>query len=222
MTTNPGAGGRVFVQGAAVDRYPVRAPEADRGRNLRVTVVGEEILHRPLKPAQAEFGTPELSQLIDDMFLTMYVAEGAGLAANQVGVDLRLFVYDCVDDDGARHVGHILNPVLDKPEPEQRRLLEADEGCLSVPGPRFALHREDRVTVRGRDKNGDDLVIEGTGYFARCLLHETDHLDGLLYIDRLTKRQRRSVLEEMNDVMDDVFKQREVRAREIGAVNRAG
>ncbi|MEU8540266.1 peptide deformylase [Streptomyces sp. NPDC048717] len=206
---------RVRVQGQPVDDYPEFAPESKRGRVLRVTVVGEDILHRPCKEA-VEFGTPELSQLIDDMFLTMYVAEGAGLAANQVDVDLRLFVYDCGDDDGVRHVGHILNPVIDDPA-GRRRLLEAGEGCLSVPGPRHDLGREERTVVRGFDKDGNPLVIEGTGYFARCLQHETDHLNGMLYIDRLSKRQRRSVLQEMAEVKEGVFAERRTRAEAMGA-----
>ena len=223
MAANSVTDPRVRVLGVAVDGdYPVRAPEAMRGRVLRVTVVGEAILHRACKPAAAEFGTPELSQLIDDMFVTMYVAEGAGLAANQVGVDLRLFVYDCVDGDRVRHVGHILNPVLDELAPQERSLVDGDEGCLSVPGPRFALHREKKTVARGFDKDGNELVIEGTGYFARCLQHETDHLNGLLYIDRLAKRRRRLVLEEMADVKDDVFARRVEVARVIGAVPKEG
>ncbi|MEV6042067.1 peptide deformylase [Streptomyces sp. SID1034] len=220
MTTRPATDHRVRVQGVPVEGdYPVRAPESARGQVLRVTVAGEDILHRPCKPAAAEFGTPWLSQLIDDMFLTMYVAEGAGLAANQVDVDLRLFVYDCYDDDDVRHVGHVLNPVVDPVAPEERRLLDAGEGCLSVPGPTHDVHRAERAVVRGLDKDGKDVVIEGTGYFARCLLHETDHLNGLLYVDRLTKRQRRSVLREMDDVKDSVFARRAERAAALGAVS---
>ncbi len=99
---------RVRVQGKPVDSYPTWAPEAARGKVLRVTVVGEDVLHRRNADV-TEFGTPELHTLIDDMFRTMYVAEGVGLAANQVGVDLRVFVYDCPDDDGVRHVGHVIN-----------------------------------------------------------------------------------------------------------------
>ncbi|WP_406205862.1 peptide deformylase [Kitasatospora sp. NBC_01560] len=206
---------RVRVQGQPVDSYPDYAPEAKRGRVLRVTVVGEDILHRPCKEAAEEFGTPELSQLIDDMFLTMYVAEGAGLAANQVDVDLRLFVWDCGDDDGVRHVGHILNPVIDEPA-GRRHLLDAGEGCLSVPGPRHDLTREEHTVVRGFDKDGNPLVIEGAGYFARCLQHETDHLNGMLYVDRLSRRQRQSVLKEMAVVREDVFAERRARAEAMG------
>ncbi|MFE0680816.1 peptide deformylase [Streptomyces sp. NPDC058961] len=218
MNTKPVTDRRVRVQGVPVEGvYPVRAPESARGQVLRITVAGEDILHRPCKPADAEFGTAWLSQLIDDMFITMYVADGAGLAANQVDVDLRLFVYDCYDDDDVRHVGHVLNPVVDPVAPEERRLLEAGEGCLSVPGPVFDVPRAERAVVRGLDKEGKEVVIEGTGYFARCLLHETDHLNGLVYVDRLTKRQRRSVLQEMDDVKESVFARRVERAKALGA-----
>ena len=105
----------------------------------------------------------------------------------------------------------------------RRRLLEdrARAACRCRARP-LRSRAPDCAKVTGVDLNGEPVVVEGTGYFARCLQHETDHLDGQLYIDRLTKRQRRSVLEEMNDVMEDVFKQREMRAREIGAENRAG
>ncbi|MFI9274865.1 peptide deformylase [Kitasatospora sp. NPDC052896] len=206
---------RVHVLGRPADTHPYPAPEAERGRVLRITEVGEDILHRPCRPA-TEFGTAQLSQLIDDMFLTMYVARGAGLAANQVGVDLRLFVYDCADDDGVRHVGHILNPVLDEPT-GPRRLIDVSEGCLSVPGPRRGLGRADHTVVRGLDKDGNPLVIEGTGYFARCLQHESDHLDGMLYIDRLPKRVRREVLAETAEQRAEVHAQRHARAEDMGA-----
>lgn len=118
----------------------------------RITEVGEEVLHRPCRDV-TEFG-PDLAALIGDMFLTMRVADGAGLAANQVGVDLRLFVYDCPDDDGVRHVGHIANPVLDQLDPAGRRLLEEGEGCLSVPGAVVDVPRPDRAVVRGFDQTG--------------------------------------------------------------------
>jgi peptide deformylase len=162
-----------------------------------------------------EFGTAELSALIDDMFLTMYVADGAGLAANQVGVDLRLFVYDCPDDDGIRHVGHIVNPVLELPGPSSRRLVDEFEGCLSVPGAAMTVPRTDRAVVRGLDKDGNSLAVEGTGYFARCLQHETDHLFGHTYLDRLSKRDRKEALRQMADRRDDVFAQRAIKAARL-------
>ncbi|MET8447759.1 peptide deformylase [Streptomyces sp. NPDC005209] len=196
----------VFVQGRPVASYPPLAPEARRGSVRRITEVGEEVLHKPCRDV-TEFG-PDLAALIDDMFLTMYVADGAGLAANQVGVDLRLFVYDCPDDDGVRHVGHLVNPVLDPLDPVGRRLLDEGEGCLSVPGAVMDVPRPDRAVVRGQDRDGLPLVIEGTGYFARCLAHETDHLNGQVYLDRLSRRERAQALRQVADRRDEVFARR--------------
>lgn len=213
MSTHRGsdAGRPVHVQGVAVEEYPPYAPEAARGRIRRIPVVGEDVLREPCQPV-TEFGTAELGQLIDDMFATMYVAEGAGLAANQVGVGLRLFVYDCWDDDGFRHVGHIVNPDIEPPDARQRSLVKAEEGCLSVPGPHRELYREDRAVVHGFSKDGEPVTLTGTGYFARCLLHETDHLNGTLYIDKLNRRERNSALKEMAEFMDEVFAERAERA----------
>ncbi|MHA6764070.1 peptide deformylase [Streptacidiphilus sp. PAMC 29251] len=202
---------RVRVQGVPVDSYPRLPPEAGRGSVRRITVVGEEVLHRPCR-AVTEFGTPELARLIDDMFLTMYVADGAGLAANQVGVDLRLFVYDCQDEDRVRHVGHIVNPVLDEPDPAHRVLIEDGEGCLSVPGAGLEVARTDHALARGFDQDGNPLVIEGTGYFARCLQHETDHVNGFLYLDRLSKRDRKEALRQMTERQEQVFAERAAKA----------
>jgi len=182
-------------------------PEARRGSVRRITVVGEEVLARPCREV-TEFGTPELSALIDDMFTTMYVAEGVGLAANQVDVDLRLFVYDCTDEGGERHVGHICNPVLEELPSAERKLVEVPEGCLSVPGPYTELARPDRATVHGQDKDGNPVTVSGTGYFARCLQHETDHLHGQLYLDRVSKRTRKRLLREMLEQQDEVFARR--------------
>ncbi|OMI38802.1 peptide deformylase [Streptomyces sparsogenes] len=207
---------RVRLQGEPVDSCPRLLPEAERGSVRRITAVGEEVLSHPCREV-TEFGTSELSALIDDMFLTMYVADGAGLAANQVGVDLRLFVYDCPDDDGVRHVGHLVNPVLELPDPGRRRLVDDTEGCLSVPGATMAVPRPDRAVARGCDKDGNPLVIEGTGYFARCLQHEIDHLDGHLYLDRLSARDRKDALRQMAARREDVFARREKKAAAFGA-----
>ena len=213
---------RVRIQGQPVDSCPALLPEAVRGSVLRITEAGEEILQRPCRAAE-EFGTPELSRLIDDMFRTMYLAEGAGLAANQVDVDLRLFVYDCLDDDGVRHVGHMLNPVLDEAGPAGRRLIEDEEGCLSVPGASAGVPRTDRTVARGFDQHGRPLVVEGTGYFARCLQHETDHLNGRLYLDRLAKRDRKEALRQSADRREAVFARRASRAADLdAATGRAG
>ncbi|MEV7321818.1 peptide deformylase [Streptomyces sp. NPDC093970] len=197
---------RVFVQGSPMDHYPRHAPEARRGSVRRITETGEEVLHKPCRDV-TEFG-PDLAALVDDMFLTMYIAEGAGLAANQVGVDLRLFVYDCPDDDGVRHVGHIVNPVLEPQGPAGRRLLDDSEGCLSVPGAVMEVARPDRATVHGLDKDGNPLTLEGAGYFARCLAHETDHVNGRLYLDRLTARQRKEAMRQVAARRDEVHARR--------------
>ncbi|TGB16009.1 peptide deformylase [Streptomyces sp. MZ04] len=206
---------RVRVQGHPVDSHPALPPEVRRGSVRRVTVVGEDVLSRPCRDV-TEFGSADLSALIDDMFRTMHVADGAGLAANQVGVDLRLFVYDCPDDNGIRHVGHIVNPVLDLPDPGSRRLIDDDEGCLSVPGATKKVARTDRAVARGFDKDGNPLVIEGTGYFARCLQHEADHLVGHTYLDRLPKRDRKDALRQMEDRREAVFARRAVKSAQLG------
>ncbi|MEU9333317.1 peptide deformylase [Streptomyces sp. NPDC048290] len=203
----------VFVQGRPVASYPPLAPEARRGTVRRITEVGEEVLHRPCRDV-TEFG-PDLAALIDDMFRTMYIADGAGLAANQIGVDLRLFVYDCPDDNGVRYVGHLVNPVLDPPAPAGRRLLEEGEGCLSVPGATMDVPRPDRAVVRGYDREGQPLVIEGTGYFARCLEHETDHVNGQVYLDRLSRRDRKEALRQTAARREAVYARRAEKARTL-------
>ncbi|MFF9788310.1 MULTISPECIES: peptide deformylase [Streptomyces] len=203
------------MQGKPVESYPRLAPEVERGAVRRITVVGEEILRRRCRKV-TEFGTAELAKLIDDMFATNQVAEGAGLAANQVDVDLQLFVWDITDEWGVRHVGHIANPVLEEVSADDRHLVEEPEGCLSVPGPYRVVPRLDRAVVRGVDKDGNPLVLEGRGYFARCLQHETDHLHGHLYLDRLAQRERKAALQEMQDSQDKVFARRASAAKRLG------
>ena len=207
----------VRVQGRPVATYPTVPPEVGRGSMRRITEVGEEVLSRPCREVTG-FGTPELAALIDDMFLAMHVAEGAGLAANQVGVDLRLFVFDCLDGRGGRHVGHIANPVLETPGLAGRVLIEDAEGCLSVPGATAVVPRTAHAVVRGFDKDGAPLVIEGEDYFARCLQHETDHLAGTVYLDRLSKRNRKDALRQMEDRREGVFARREARAVKLNKV----
>jgi peptide deformylase len=153
-----------------------------------IRIVGDPVLHQPTRPIE-DFDE-ELRTLVGDMFDTMAAANGVGLAANQVGVDLRVFVYDCPDDTGTRHKGLVVNPSLETSErPEGMPDPEDDiEGCLSVPGESFPTGRAAWAKVTGQDLDGKPIEVEGTGYFARCLQHETDHLDGLLYLSRLTGR----------------------------------
>ncbi|MFI8002362.1 peptide deformylase [Streptomyces sp. NPDC086010] len=185
-------------EGFLVDTEDCEAREAayrERGTSRPITVVGNPVLHKECSDV-TEFDD-ELARLIDDMFASQRTAQGVGLAANQIGVDRKVFVYDCMDDDNVRHVGVICNPVLEDLAPEQRNLDDSNEGCLSVPGAYAALARPDYAVVRGQDARGNAVKVRGSGYFARCLQHETDHLYGYLYIDRLSKRDRKDALKQM-------------------------
>lgn len=162
------------------------------GEARPIRVIGDPVLARRCRPVTSF--DEELARLIDDMFASMYAAEGVGLAANQIGVNLRVFVFDCEDAAGARRLGHLVNPVLEELPPTERELDDSDEGCLSVPGQWAKLARPDRAVAHGVDQTGVPLTLDGTGLFARCLQHEVDHLNGLLYVDRLNKRVRRRVL----------------------------
>ncbi|TWS24321.1 peptide deformylase [Tsukamurella sputi] len=164
---------------------------------LPIVIVGDPVLHSPTKPVELDGdGKPsaEIVALLDDMYETMDVANGVGLAGNQVGRDLRLFVYDCPDEETReRRRGEVINPVLTTSEiPETMPDPDDDwEGCLSVPGESFPTGRADWAKVVGTDRNGERVEIEGTGFFARMLQHETGHLDGFLYTDVLTGRYAR-------------------------------
>ncbi|GAC1348729.1 MAG: hypothetical protein NVSMB19_00260 [Vulcanimicrobiaceae bacterium] len=126
-----------------------------------------------------ELHEPLFQQLIDDMFETMYHAPGIGLAAPQINIGKRLFVIDLQDDeDHGPFV--VVNPVFTTTEGE----IDSIEGCLSVPGMIGDLKRHERVVCSGRDRHGKKITLEGTGLFGRCLQHEMDHLDGVLYIDK--------------------------------------
>ncbi|TSD99401.1 peptide deformylase [Skermania sp. ID1734] len=163
---------------------------------LPIRIVGDPVLHQPTEKVTQS--PEELADLIADMYDTLDAANGVGLAANQVGVGLRLFVYDCPDrDENGQQVmrrGEVINPVLETseipetmPDPEND-----DEGCLSVPGEQFPTGRADWARVTGTDAKGEPVTIEGTGFFARMLQHEVGHLDGFLYTDTLIGRNARA------------------------------
>lgn len=167
---------------------------------LPIRIVGDPVLHNPTESvALDEAGKPpaDVVALLDDMYETMDAANGVGLAANQVGVGRRFFVYDCPEGNGrggARRRGEVINPVLETseipetmPDPDDN-----DEGCLSVPGEQFPTGRADWAKVTGVDRNGDKVEIEGKDFFARMLQHETGHLDGFLYVDVLMGRNARA------------------------------
>jgi peptide deformylase len=132
-----------------------------------------------------------LRKLAADMVVTMYAAEGVGLAACQVGVDVAMFVFDCHDESGERTVGVVCNPEVTVPEGRDRRLSEEDEGCLSLPGGYVPLARPDVATVRGTGLDGTPVEFSGDGLLARCLQHETDHTLGTVFGDRLSTRWRK-------------------------------
>jgi peptide deformylase len=164
-----------------------------------IRIVGDPVLHTATSPVKVndDGSLPgDVTKLIADMFETMDAANGVGLAANQVGVGLRLFVYDCADEVGksARRRGVVINPVLETSEvPETMPDPDNDEeGCLSVPGESFPTGRAKWARVTGLDGDSKAVTIEGTDLFARMLQHETGHLDGLLYLDRLVGRYARS------------------------------
>ncbi|WP_280826137.1 peptide deformylase [Mycobacterium sp. OTB74] len=164
-----------------------------------ICIVGDPVLHTATTPIPvgADGSLPaDLGDLITDLYDTMDAANGVGLAANQIGVSLRVFVYDCADDRGmtTRRRGTVVNPVLETseipetmPDPDND-----DEGCLSVPGESFPTGRATWARVTGLDGDGNPVTLEGNGLFARMLQHETGHLDGFLYLDRLIGRNARA------------------------------
>ena len=160
-----------------------------------VTRWGEAVMHRPARPVSSY--DEELRQLAADMVATMYAANGVGLAACQIGVDLAVFVFDCPDDDGVTHRGVVCNPVVELPEGRERRLDEGDEGCLSYPGAFVECARPDFARVTGQDAEGRDVGYEGDGLLARCLQHETDHTQGRVFGDRIGDRARRKLRKQM-------------------------
>lgn len=156
-----------------------------------IRIVGDPVLHRRAEPVTTY--DDELRALVADMVETNDAAHGAGLAAPQIGVPLQVFVYSCADAAGRIHRGHVINPVLrvgevpgGLPDPE-----DDIEGCLSVPGEHFPTSRAAEASVTGYDENGEPITVIGSGILAVCLQHETDHLEGLLYLDRLVGRYRR-------------------------------
>ena len=158
---------------------------------LPIVICGDPVLHRPAEPV-TEFDA-ELQQLIDDMFETCEAAPGVGLAAPQVGVGKRVFVWMYEDQNEAPDVGVAVNPTLWIAPPEPGLPGEdEEEGCLSFPGERFALRRSPRALLRAYDFDGEPFEFEASGWFARIMQHEYDHLEGLLYVDRLVHPENRA------------------------------
>jgi len=151
---------------------------------LDIVKYGDSILTKRAGEVQ-EFDE-ELRRLVDNMFDTMYAAPGVGLAAPQVGFLKRLFVMDCSSRKDAKHKVVLINPVIELGEGEQ----VGEEGCLSFPGIYFEVKRPERVVVRAQDIDGTEFRLDIMDLEARCVAHETDHLDGELFIDYLTPLKR--------------------------------
>ena len=181
-----------------------RAPHGalPRGGTVRsITRWGTPVMHRPQQ--RVESYDEELRALAADMVATMYAADGVGLAACQVGVDLAMFVFDCPDESGTRTVGVVCNPVLTLPEGKERRLDESDEGCLSYPGAFVPCARPDFATVTGTGLDGSPVEFSGDGMLARCLQHETDHTRGTVFGDRVPTKLRKRLQKDMEKAAED-------------------
>ena len=154
---------------------------------LDIVKYGDPVLERP-GDAVENFDA-KLKRLVSDMFETMYSARGVGLAAPQIGVSKRLFVMDCSGGRDPEARVALINPVVLSVEGEQT----GDEGCLSFPGIFFPVKRNLRAVVRAQDLNGEEFEFDGLDLEARCMLHETDHCDGIVFIDRTTPLKRELV-----------------------------
>jgi len=145
---------------------------------------GADVLHQPAAPLEAV--TPEIQALVDDMIQTMYAAPGVGLAAPQVGVGVRIFVCDISVGRTAGELLAFINPSF----VERDGMQLEEEGCLSAPGFNATVARPSRAVLKGLDRNGEEQTVEATGLLARCFQHEMDHLDGMIFIDRLRGLQK--------------------------------
>ena len=149
-----------------------------------IRLLGDPVLRTPAVPVTTF--DKELRRLVKDLTETMVDAPGSGLAAPQIGVGLRVFTFD-VDDV----LGHLINPVLHFPSDDEQ---DGEEGCLSLPGLSFDCRRKQHVVAHGQNEYGDPVTVEGHDLLARCVQHEVDHLDGVLFIDRLDPATKRAAL----------------------------
>lgn len=154
-----------------------------------IRLMGDPVLRTPAQVVTTF--DKELRVLVKDLVETMQDAPGVGLAAPQIGVGLRVFTYDV---DGV--VGHLVNPVLHFPSEEEQ---DGPEGCLSLPGLTFDCARKRDVVAHGQNEYGDPVTVSGSDLLARCVQHETDHLDGVLFIDRLDAEAKKAALEIVRD-----------------------
>lgn len=155
-----------------------------------IRTIGDPVLRTPCEPITAVDET--VRSLVADLLETVDAEGRAGLSANQIGVSLRAFSWN-IDDE----IGYVLNPRLVEVSEEEYQ--DGDEGCLSVPGLWFPTKRAWYARVVGEDLDGNEVVVEGTELMARCLQHETDHLDGKLFLDRLERSVRKKAMRMMRE-----------------------
>ena len=180
---------------------PQSRPLPEEGNVRPIVRWGTPVMHHELADVTV-FGD-ELAELVRDLVATMRAAKGVGLAANQIGVDLKVFVFDCPDEDDLQVTGVVCNPVLQLPEGKDRNLEDEDEGCLSLPGAFTACARPDRSRVTGVDQHGEPVEFIGTGLLARCLQHETDHIFGTVFGDRLPERSRKKLYKQHQELAEN-------------------
>lgn len=154
---------------------------------LEVRIMGDPVLREPAVEVQEI--TAEIKQLVEDMFETMYTEEGVGLAAPQVGISQRIIVVDPQEEGGQRFA--LINPVVREVSKEVER---GEEGCLSIPGLKDIVERPSSCVVEGLNPDGSERRIEAQGLLARILQHEVDHLNGILFVDRLSPLKRKLLL----------------------------
>jgi peptide deformylase len=152
-----------------------------------IRLFGDPVLRTPADPV-VDFDK-QLRRLVKDLVETMQDEEGAGLAAPQLGVGLQVFAFD-VDDV----VGHLINPVLSFPDDEEQ---DGPEGCLSIPGVYVDTKRRQNVVAQGFNESGDPIQLVGSGLMSRCVQHETDHLAGVLFLDRLDAAGRKDAMKQI-------------------------
>jgi peptide deformylase len=178
---------------------------------LKIELLGSPSLRKPA--AEVTDVDDDLRRLIAEMFETMYEAEGIGLAGPQVGVSKRVVVVDLHDEEGSRYA--LVNPTIVDAGAEREK---AEEGCLSIPGVVAHVDRPTTVTVEATDEHGRPLRIEAAGLLARCLQHEVDHLDGVLFIDHLSALKRSMLLKKYRQLQAE----EKAKAREPAAPRRDG
>jgi len=151
-----------------------------------IRLFGDPVLRAESDPVESF--DEDLKRLIDDLLETMYDADGIGLAAPQIGVPARVFVYDIRDPE--TEAGVLVNPVI----VEGSGTVRDEEGCLSLPGLTEIVERAEQISVRGVDAGGNQVAFAAEGLLSRCLQHENDHLDGVLFLDRVSPLKRKMLL----------------------------